>query len=168
MRECMQTYGALVWSIAQKYLANSTDAQDLTQEVFTELWRKAGSFNPQVASEKTFIATIARRRSIDWIRKQGRRPTTEPMSPEMSDLVVETRDPSHALDRQALLQAMTSLAPETQTLFRLHFERGYTHREIAEETELPLGTVKSRLRQGLLDLRSQLRRSDWASSYARP
>ena len=74
MKRCIDLYGPLVWSIVCRRISERNDAEETCQEIFTEVWQKAGSYNPELARESTFIGMIARRRSIDWQRKQNRLP----------------------------------------------------------------------------------------------
>ena len=102
---------------------------------------------------------IARGRSIDWLRKRSRRPNLEPIE-DGSDVAMESMEQgsvSRVTDDRMRL-AMQTLSSQTQELFRMHFELGQTHPEIAEETGLPLGTVKTKLRRGLIELRSMMRK----------
>lgn len=159
MRRCIDRYGAIVWSIVRRYIKETADAEDLVQEVFTEIWKKSASFNPDVASEATFIGMVTRRRAIDFLRRQGRQPGFEPLESAASlpDPAEETSTISCHAD--AVKSSLAVLPSETRQLFDLFFENGFTHPEIAEKTGLPLGTVKTRLRRGLLTLRDHLRRA---------
>lgn len=159
MNECITRHGALVWGIVRRSVKDSTAAEDLVQEVFTEIWKKAAFFDPAVASETTFIALVARRRSIDFLRRQGRQPDFEPLEAAGSIPAASAPAPSLNCDPEAVKSSVATLPDETRQLFRLFFEDGFTHPEIAEKTGLPLGTVKTRLRRGLLTLREQLRRA---------
>jgi len=159
MKCCIDRYGAIVWSIARKYLKETTDAEDLVQEVFTEIWKKSASYNPDVASEATFIGMVTRRRAIDFLRRQGRQPGFEPLESAVS-LPDSTEEPSTiSCHADAVKSSLAVLPSETRHLFNLFFENGFTHPEIAEKTGLPLGTVKTRLRRGLLTLRDHLKRA---------
>ena len=73
MEECLDLYGNLVWSLARR-MSSSADADDAVQEIFLDIWKNAARFNRNVASEKTFVMMIARRRLIDRRRKLGREP----------------------------------------------------------------------------------------------
>ena len=73
MEECLDLYGNLVWSLARR-MSPSADADDAVQEIFLDIWKNAARFNKNVASEKTFVMMIARRRLIDRRRKLGREP----------------------------------------------------------------------------------------------
>ena len=159
MKRCIDRYGAIVWNVIRRYVKETADAEDLVQEVFTEIWKKAASFNPAVASEATFIGMITRRRAIDFLRRQGRLPGFEPLD-RAESLPDSPADPSTiSCHADAVKSSLAVLPEETRQLFDLFFENGFTHPEIAEKTGLPLGTVKTRLRRGLLTLRDHLRRA---------
>ena len=83
--ECLDRYGSLVWSLAKRWLGNVPDAEDATQEIFVELWQQANKFDPSAAAEATFVAMIARRRLIDRMRKESRRPVMEVIVAEPLD-----------------------------------------------------------------------------------
>jgi RNA polymerase sigma-70 factor, ECF subfamily len=157
MEACIKAHGGLVWSIVLKRVRDRSAAEDLTQEIFTEIWKTSGRYDAAIASESGFIAMIARRRAIDWSRKQQRLPEMETL-PEKADFPAPTEIPGVAMDRDTLWKALETLPDETRKLFALHFEQGLTHSEIAESTGLPLGSVKTRLRRGLLEARALLGR----------
>lgn len=159
MNECITRHGGLVWGIVRRLVKDTTSAEDLVQEVFTEIWKKAAFFDPAIASETTFISLIARRRAIDFLRRQGRQPAFEPL--EAAGAIPAASAPALPLrcDAEAVKSSVATLPDETRRLFRLFFEDGFTHPEIAEKTGLPLGTIKTRLRRGLITLREQLRRA---------
>lgn len=158
MGECIDRYGNLVWGIVRKSIKDPTEAEDLVQEVFTEIWKKAAFFDARMASESTFIGLVARRRAIDFLRRQGRQPGFEPLDAAESVPAPAAAVPSIHCDPEVLKSLIASLPADTRELFRHFFEDGFTHPEIAEKTGLPLGTVKTRLRRGLIALRDQLGR----------
>lgn len=157
MEAFIESHGPLVWSIVLKRVRDHSAAEDLTQEIFTEIWKYAGRYDPAVASEAGFVAMIARRRAIDWGRKQQRLPQMETLDAS-ENLAATTDAPGLSMDRDTLWQALSPLPDETRQLFALHFEQGMTHSEISEKTGLPLGSVKTRLRRGLIEARSLLQR----------
>ncbi len=159
MNECITRHGSLVWGIVRRSVKDIAAAEDLVQEVFTEIWKKAAFFDPAVASETTFIALVARRRAIDFLRRQGRQPDFEPLEAAGSIPAAPAPAPSLNCDPEAVKSSVASLPDDTRQLFSLFFEDGFTHPEIAEKTGLPLGTIKTRLRRGLITLREQLRRA---------
>jgi len=158
MNRCITQYGGIVWAIARRYIKDTAEAEDLVQEVFTEVWKKSGTFNPAIASESTFIGLIARRRAIDFLRRSGRRPDFEPLSAAESLPQPVFQNHSVTCDPETVRTSLANLPPDTRQLFHLFFEDGFTHPEIAEKTGLPLGTIKTRLRRGLITLRDQLQR----------
>ncbi|MEM7599853.1 MAG: sigma-70 family RNA polymerase sigma factor [Verrucomicrobiota bacterium] len=160
MQQCIESYGGLVWSIARKYCRTHTDAEDLTQEIFTALWQNAPRYDESVGSETTFIGMLARRRAIDWLRKHSRHPDFETFSPQEHEMSASSPHASEKIDHEIVMTALERLPEETQELFRFHFERGLTHSEIANRTGIPLGTVKTRLRSGLLELRKRMKSLD--------
>lgn len=158
VRDVMDSFGGLVWSLARRFCANQADAEDATQEIFLDVWRSAPRFDPAVASEATFIAMIARRRLIDRARRAGRRPDPEVL------IEPTIADNAEAVSRRAELgdevtratQALGRLSPEQQKVLKLSVYQGLTHEKIAEVTGLPLGTVKTHARRGLIRLRELL------------
>lgn len=158
MRDCIDRYGSLVWGIVRRSIKDTTEAEDLVQEVFTEIWRKAAFFDAQVASETTYVGLIARRRSIDYLRRQGRQPGFETLEAAESIPTPHAAASSIACDPETIKSSVAALPEDTRELFQLFFEDGFTHPEIAEKTGLPLGTVKTRLRRGLISLREHLQR----------
>ncbi len=160
MNECIDQYAGLVWKIARKYTRVDADAEDLVQDIFTNLWQNASRFDEGVGSELTFIATLARRRAIDWLRSKGRRPELSPLTPEISEMSSPEGDPVKQTDHELVLEALGKLSPDRRELLVLHFQHGMAHGEISSQTGLPLGTVKTRLRAGLVELRKLIRGLD--------
>lgn len=159
MDHCIKKFGPLVWSIARRHVSNQSAAEDVVQETFTDLWKSAKRFNAEIATESTFVGMLARRRAIDFARRESRRPQFEPM-PEAESIPLASTEasPSLSCESQDVRNALKQLPDETQQIFSLHFDEGMTHPEIAERTGLPLGSVKTRLRRGLIEVRNILRR----------
>jgi len=157
VEECLDRYGGLVWSIARKMLRNSDDAEDAVQEIFVDLWKNAGRFDESKASEATFIAMIARRRLIDRIRHSARRISAE----SLDDVLLEPftradRAVQISVEAQQAAEAMRTLRPEQQQVLRLSIIQGMSHQEIADAMGLPLGTVKTHARRGIIHVREAL------------
>jgi RNA polymerase sigma-70 factor, ECF subfamily len=163
---CITQYGGIVWSIVRRYIKDSAEAEDVVQEVFTEIWKKAAAFNPSIASESTFIGMVARRRAIDFLRRQGRQPGFESLAAAEQLPQPTTEISSIVCDPEAVKSSVANLPADTRELFQLFFDDGFTHPEIAEKTGLPLGTVKTRLRRGLIVLREQLQRISPTSPHS--
>jgi len=155
--ECLDQYGDLVWSLARRFLGNSADIEDAVQEVFIEIWSNAGRYKPEIAKEVTFIATITRRRLIDRLRKNSRAPDIQEFdegiaqqNPEKTDLNLEN------VEVQNVVSILDQMPEEQREILTMSVYQGYSHSEIAEKLEMPLGTVKTRVRRGLMHIREQL------------
>ncbi len=155
--ECIERFGRLVWSLVRRYCRDYGAAEDAVQEIFIDVWKNAARFDPQAAAETTFIAMLARRRLIDRYRKSQRRPAAHSMG--------ERDDPpaSHggdlletAEEAQRAREALEQLRPREREVIRLAIDQGFSQSQIAEVTGLPLGTVKTHARRGLMRLRQLL------------
>ncbi len=155
VRDCLDRYGALVWSLARRGSRSASDAEDAAQEIFLDLWKSASRFDPAESSEVTFVAMIARRRLIDRQRKQKRRPETEPL-PEAPSLPEERPSAEVSVEAKIAARAVATLRPEQQEVLLLATYHGLSHEEIADKTGTPLGTVKAHARRGLLKVREML------------
>jgi RNA polymerase sigma-70 factor (ECF subfamily) len=154
--DCIARYGGLVWSLARRFLGNPTDAEDAVQDVFIELWKNAARYDPTRASEPTYITMIARRRLIDRKRRSGRAPTVqslgdEPASAPSRAAFVEIED--EAAKAAAVLN---ELRDDERRVIQMAVYQGLTHEEIAAATGLPVGTVKTHIRRGLIRVRERL------------
>lgn len=184
--ECIDLFGGLVWHLARRTLPMRADLDDAVQEVFVELWKSASKFDPAIASERTFVAVIARRRLIDRARRERLRIASTVNSsgleadPSSRASEAAARDgfdgrgadqPSTPVERseEAALAAaaMQELSPEQQRALRLSLYEGLSHQEIADRLGVPLGTVKTNLRRGLLRIREMLSRTSAAAGDSR-
>ncbi len=142
------------------YLINTVGdrgmAEDVHQQVFLEVWQRAPDYDPERASVMTWIMTIARSRAVDELRR--RRP--EPRNPNEGFELVEDSDPEHSPDalveRWRIAHLLSRLRPEEAELLRMRFYEGFSQSEIAQRTEIPLGTVKMRMVGALRRLRDLL------------
>jgi RNA polymerase sigma-70 factor (ECF subfamily) len=160
VRECIDCYGGLVWSLARRFCGTPADAEDAVQDIFIDLWRSAGRYRPEIGSETLFVATVARRRLIDRVRRQARLPATDPVDlAELSD-PASARAGEHASEVALAAKIIESLPTDQRRVLVLGVVHGLTHSEIAERTGLPLGTVKTHLRRGLIRVRDAMRAGD--------
>jgi RNA polymerase sigma-70 factor (ECF subfamily) len=141
----------------QRLGADDASADELVQEVMLTVWRRAASFNPALAGVATWVFTIARNKRIDRLRRE-RRPEIEADDPALAPepIVGADRAVEAAETGARLRRALASLPPEQRALLAMAFFDDKSHRAIAAETRLPLGTVKSRIRLALGRLRAAL------------
>jgi RNA polymerase sigma-70 factor (ECF subfamily) len=154
---CVDRYGGLVWSLARRLCPRGEDPEDAVQEVFLALWKGAAQFDPEKGDESTFVAVVARRRLIDMRRRLARHaePGELPESVEApGESHVERAEVVDDADRAR--RALAELRPEQQRVLSLSVYDGLSHQEISERTGLPLGTVKTHARRGLIRLRELL------------
>lgn len=152
---CIARYGGLVWSLARRFSRSPSDAEDAVQDIFVDLWKSAGRYDPRVASEAAFVTVIARRRLIDKRRQSARRPDTEPL-PETRELVSLSPDAELCSEAAQASRALEQLRPEQRDVLVMSTVHGLTHDEIATSTGMPLGTVKAHVRRGLIRVRELL------------
>lgn len=153
--ECLERYGGLVWSLARRLSRTLTDAEDAVQEIFVDLWRNADRFRAEIADEATFVATLARRRLIDRLRKSRREYDSQPID----EAALQYAAPPHkppvevAEEGSRATACLEGLRKDERNVLELSIYHGLPQTRIAEVTGLPLGTVKSHSRRGLLQLR---------------
>lgn len=154
VRRCVAAYAPLIWSIARRFAPTPAEAEDAVQEIFIELWKHAGRFDPALASEPAFVAMVARRRMIDRLRRAQRRPALKPVPESLAS------EQHTAIERCAeaslAASALATLNPRQRRVLSLAIGQGMTHAEIAAATDLPLGTVKSLVRRALVAVRKRL------------
>ena len=154
MGELYDLYSSLVYSVALRVLGDTGAAEDVLQEVFLQLWRNPQAFDSSRGSLPAWLSVIARNRAIDSLRR--RRPETD-----FSEVII-SMDPQFAADaeRRGAIEKVRGILngmPAAQrSALEMAFFEGLTHVEIAEKSGHPLGTVKTRIRTGLLALRQAL------------
>ncbi|MGN6245589.1 MAG: sigma-70 family RNA polymerase sigma factor [Motilibacteraceae bacterium] len=148
-----------VFGVVRRVLRDPAQSEEVAQEVLVEVWRSATRFDPERGSAQTWILTMAHRRAVDRVRsaqaasdREERVGAREHVT-AYDDVVeqVETR-----LEVEAVRRCLGSLTELQREAVNLAFYGGYTHREVAELLDAPLGTVKTRLRDGLIRLRDCL------------
>lgn len=157
VQDCLNNYGGLVWSLARRMSPNSDEAEDAVQEIFIDVWKNAARFDETQSSETTFIAMIARRRLIDRLRKTNRQPNTD----SLEDMLAEPSDDKDnklqlSVEANEAAEAMKNLRPEQRRILHLSIVQGFSHQEIADALSMPLGTVKTHARRGLIQVREHL------------
>lgn len=157
VRECLDRFGGLVWSLARRLTPTASEAEDAVQEIFIDVWKSSGRYDPSIASETAFVAMIARRRLIDRQRRAGRRPNEEQVPEGAASSVSAPEDRASISDDVGRVsEAFDQLSDEQQRVLRLSIHQGLSHEKISRATGLPLGTVKTHARRGLIKLRELL------------
>jgi len=152
--------GGWVYSLAYSIVKNQADAEEVTQEVFLTVWKKAVDFTETRGSIRAWLAVMTRHAAIDRTRgrqyKETRRSDSGDAAERQLAQLPDQTAPNGAGDRNVIGQAMLQLEePQRQLLYMSYYE-GYSHSEIAERLDLPVGTVKSRIRSGVNRLRGLL------------
>ena len=151
MAQLYERYSPIVYSVALRVLGNTAAAEDILQEVFMQLWRSPEAFDASRGSLPGWLAVITRNRAIDSLRK--RRPEadiTEIVVSIEPDLASEA-EWSRVLEK--IRSTLTGMPSPQRSALEMAFFEGLTHSEIAAKTGEPLGTIKTRIRSGLLTLR---------------
>lgn len=156
-RRLFDHFGPRVKAYLRRLGVDDETAEDLTQEVFVSIWRRAGQFDPAKASVATWVFTIARNKRIDALRRD--RPV--PGEPDDPELEIDPAPRSDAIAEQnqlsmRVMRAVETLPEEQKRLLKIFYFEDKPHSVIAQELGLPLGTVKSRLRLALGKLRALL------------
>jgi len=160
LAELYDRHSRLVYSLALRIIRDQGEAEDIVQEVFSQAWRQAGRYEARRGNVIAWLLNLTRSRAIDRLR--GRQSRPEAASESL--LAIDIPDLTLPVDEQLSLEgrasrvraAMKELSLLQRVAIELAFYEGLTHVEIAERLELPLGTVKTRIRQGLLKLKDRL------------
>ena len=153
--------GRIVYGLALRVLRDPSVAEEVMMEVYLQVWRTAASYDPARGSAAAWLVTIARSRAIDYLRsRMARNAAAEQALDELYALSDPRPDPEHenmeSARARVIRQLMAQLPPEQRALIEMTYFSGLTHTEIAGSTGLPLGTVKTRIRSGMMRLRELL------------
>jgi RNA polymerase sigma-70 factor (ECF subfamily) len=153
------------YSLAYRMMGEREAAEDLVQDAFLKAWRAAGSYRAERGSVRTWLLSIVHNRGIDQLRSLASRRRTQ----EKIEASAPSSQPSEAFaqswrnsQREQVRDALKTLPPEQLAVLELAYFSGYTHVEIAELLDLPLGTVKSRMRLGLKKIKDYFDSQDMA------
>ncbi len=161
-RQLYARYSAPLFSLAIRLVGNVGDAEETLQDAFVKIWRGAASYDPRKSRPFTWAVTVVRRTCIDHLRKRRRIPQASPLL-DGDDAAVDAspgasvrRAAESGDDSERVRGALAGSPPNQRRALELALFSGMTHTEIAMRLEQPVGTVKSWIRRGLLDLRSTL------------
>jgi RNA polymerase sigma-70 factor (ECF subfamily) len=163
-------YGRLIFSVALHMVGNRDTAEEITFDIFTLAWEKAGTYRPERAKVTTWLTGMARNRAIDRLRMEGSRAESRSVSwaEVLTEPVNHVDGPETAvhlaLQKQRVRAAVAELPDVEREALALAYFKGYSHSEIAQSLNWPLGTVKTRIRSAMQKLRVTLQ-SDTALAY---
>lgn len=160
-KQLFAQFAPRVKAFARRSGADAQVAEDLAQDVMLTVWRRAGQYDRDKAAASTWIFTIARNRRIDLLRREAR-PDFDPEDPSLkAEEGPPADDRLHSRRQARALRGAVERLPEEQAeLMRLAYFEDKSHGVIAEELELPLGTVKSRIRLAMRKLRDMMKERD--------
>lgn len=152
-------YTDAVYGLVRRVLRDPAQSEEVTQEVLVDLWRTATSFDPTRGSASTWIMTIAHRRAVDRVRSAQASTLRDVRVAQLGeerpyDIVAETVE--HRMESEQVVRALKDLTDLQREAVTLAFYGGYTHVQIADLLGVPLGTVKTRIRDGLIRMRDRL------------
>jgi RNA polymerase sigma factor (sigma-70 family) len=154
-----ERYSRILYSLAYRMVADHQVAEDLLQDAFLAVWRRATSYSPQSGAVRSWIVSIMHHRTIDYLRSVRRRSTLKEASWEEVERDERTAFPDawdeawQNIQSAKIREALMKLPTEQRMVIELAYFQGWTHSEIAEGCQIPLGTVKARMRLGLARLK---------------
>jgi len=162
MEPLYQRYSRILYSMAYRMVSDHQVAEDLIQEAFLSVWRRAISYSPQSGAVRSWLISIVHHRTIDYLRSVRRRSvmkeaTWEEVEQDESASVPDVWDEAwRSIQSSQVRAALMDIPTEQRMVIELAYFQGWTHTEIAEGCQIPLGTVKARLRLGLHHLKRAL------------
>ena len=151
MADVYDRYSSMVYAVALRVLGDTGAAEDVLQEVFLQLWRKPGAFDAARGSLGSWLAVITRNRAIDSLRKRPPETDIEDVVLSVAPDIAGEADRARAAEK--VRGVIGEMAPAQRSALEMAYWEGMSHSEIAVKTGEPLGTVKTRIRSGLIALR---------------
>jgi RNA polymerase sigma factor (sigma-70 family) len=162
MDSLYQRYSRILYSLAYRMVADHQIAEDLLQDAFLSVWRRSTSFSPQAGAARSWLISILHHRAIDHLRRVRRRSVIQEAPLDEIELdettaVSDVWDEAwRSVQSTQVRAALMKIPTEQRMVIELAYFQGWTHTEIAEGTQTPLGTVKARMRLGLNHLKRAL------------
>jgi RNA polymerase sigma-70 factor (ECF subfamily) len=155
LSEFYDRHATFVYSLARSVVRDDGDAEDITQEVFFRVWERADAFDPSRGSPAAWLTTLTRRLAIDKTRSRSfrARGREAPLEAVVGSASSAGNDALMSAEANEVLAALEQLEPAQREVIRLSYYEGLSHSNIATKLGTPLGTVKSRLREGVTQLR---------------
>jgi RNA polymerase sigma factor (sigma-70 family) len=159
MESLYQRYSRMLYSLAYRIVADHQIAEDLLQDAFVSVWKRSTTFSPQSGAARNWLISIVHHRAIDHLRRVRRRSVIQ--ETPLTDLDLDERiaipdvwdEAWRSLQSSQVRSALMQIPTEQRMVIELAYFQGWTHTEIAEGTQIPLGTVKARMRLGLQHLK---------------
>jgi len=152
-----QRYSGMLYSLAYRMVADHQVAEDLLQESFVAVWRRATSYSAQSGAVHNWLSSIVHHRAIDYLRTIRRRASLKSVTLDEVEMISTTSDVWEevwqSVQSEQVRESLMRLPPEQRLVIELAYFQGWTHAEIAAGCQLPLGTVKARMRLGLVRLK---------------
>jgi RNA polymerase sigma-70 factor, ECF subfamily len=152
LEDAYRAYGAATFGLLLRLLGDREAAEDVQQQVFTEVWRRAGDYDPRRAGLLTWVLTIARSRAIDHLRRR----VPEPRDPHLADARAVPPAADELLERWRLAHLLGRLPEDERAVLALRFYDELSQSEISAATGIPMGTIKARMVRGLTRLREMI------------
>lgn len=159
LRTLFDAHGGQALAVALRVLRNAAEAEEVVQETFVEVWKRAAQYDGSRGGAQAWILTIARTRAIDRLRTRDsahRTALSAASEPGTARAAVPLELAEQRQDRERVASALETLPTEQRTAVELAYFEGLTHKEISEKTQTPLGTVKTRMRLALEKLAAKL------------
>ncbi len=159
MESLYQRYSRILYSLVYRMVANQQVAEDLLQDAFLAVWRRAASYSPQISTVRSWLFSIAHHRTVDYLRRVRCQSTIQEVLLEEIALHESITSPDawdeawRSVKSSHVQAALMKIPIEQRLVIELAYFQGWTHTEIAECTQIPLGTVKGRMRLGLTHLK---------------
>jgi RNA polymerase sigma-70 factor (ECF subfamily) len=160
--ELYDRHSRMVYSVIVRILRNPPDAEDVLQEVFVRVWTRADTYDDRLGSPAAWLIRIARNRAIDRFRsKRARGEADTPVAPQEREVATSPSASPEVIAQEvttagSVRHALEALPEVQRILIEAAFFEGYTHQELATRFGVPLGTVKTRIRTGMMTLRERL------------
>jgi len=162
MESLYQRYSRMLYSLAYRMVADHQIAEDLIQDSFLSIWRRARSYSPQAGAARSWLISIVHHRTIDYLRTVRRRSALKETPLDNTEVDEQASFPDvwdeawRSVQSAQVRAALMQIPTEQRMVVELSYFQGWTHTEIAEGCQIPLGTVKARMRLGLMHLKRAL------------
>jgi len=148
-----KNYSDALYGVVYRIVNDEQIAEDVMQESFVKIWKNASAYNPELSRLFTWLVNICRNTSIDQVRLKGYRKSSQIRKDENAVINKASDSTAHQPEHIGLKELIHKLKPEQKELIELAYFEGYTQQELADELSIPIGTVKTRMRAAIIELR---------------